>query len=138
VVARNFEVARDGGAVKLFQSHRNDYADGGQKRDFIHVDDVVDVIVWCLEKGPAHGLFNVGTGQAASFRELIEALFAAVGQPTNIAYVPMPESLRPRYQYFTEAPMASLRAAGYAAPFAAVGPAVAKYVRYLGGEDRYR
>lgn len=138
VLARNFETARDGAAVKLFQSHRNDVVDGGQKRDFVYVDDVVDVILWCLEKGPPHGLFNVGTGHATSFRELIEALFAAVNRPANIAYVPMPESLRPRYQYFTEAPMRALRAAGYAAAFTPADAAVRKYVAYLGSEDRYR
>ena len=80
-------------------------------------DDVVDVVLWCLDRGPAAGLFNVGTGQATSFRELIEALYAAAGTPPAIRYVPMPEALRPVYQYFTEASVAGLRAAGYARPF---------------------
>ncbi len=108
------------------------------RRDFIYVDDVVDVVLWCLEAGPRQGLFNVGTGTAVSFRELIEALFAAVGRAPNISYVPMPESLRAKYQYFTLAPLDSLRAAGYAAPFTNVGPAVARYVKYLSSNDRYR
>lgn len=138
VVGKNFDTALDGGVVKLFKSHRNDYVDGGQLRDFVYVDDVVDVVLWCLDKGPAHGLFNVGTGQATSFRKLIEALFAAVNRPANIEYVPMPESLRERYQYFTQAPMEALRRAGFEKPFTPVSDAVVKYVRYLGGEDRYR
>ena len=138
VVASSAAAAREGDTVRLFKSHRNDYVDGGQLRDFVSVDDVVDVTLWCLDKGPARGLFNVGTGQATSFRELIEALFAAVGRPPNIEYVPMPEQLRARYQYFTQAPMEAVRAAGYAKPFRPVPQAVANYVRYLGGEDRYR
>ncbi len=138
VVAKNHAAAVEGGEVKLFKSHRPDFVDGGQRRDFIYVDDVVDVVLWCLETGPRHGLFNVGTGTAVSFRELIEALFAAVGRAPNISYVPMPESLRARYQYFTQAPLDSLRAAGYDAPFTNVGPAVARYVKYLSGSDRYR
>lgn len=138
VVARNHEVVANGGTVKLFKSHRADYPDGGQKRDFIYVDDVVDVVLWCLEKGPRHGLYNVGTGRAATFRELIEALFAAAGRPPAISYFPMPEGLRERYQYFTEASTTALREAGYARPFTPVKEGVASYVRYLAGADRYR
>lgn len=138
VIAKNYATAAAGGEVKLFKSHRNDFADGGQMRDFVYVDDVVDVVLWFLEAGPGHGLFNVGTGTATSFRELIEALFSAVGQPPRISYVPMPEALRSKYQYFTEAPLTALRAAGYDAAFTPIGPAVATYVRYLSGSDRYR
>lgn len=138
VVAKNHATAAAGGEVKLFKSHRDDFVDGGQRRDFIYVDDLVDVVLWCLEAGPRHGLFNVGTGAATSFRELIEALFAAVGREPNISYVPMPEMLREKYQYFTQAPLDSLRAAGYSAPFTPVAPAVARYVKYLSGSDRYR
>jgi ADP-L-glycero-D-manno-heptose 6-epimerase len=138
VVAKNFEVAAAGGEVRLFKSHRNDFVDGGQKRDFVYVDDVVNVILWALTSGLKYGLFNVGTGQATSFRDLIEALYAAVGQQPKITYVPMPDMLRSKYQYFTEAPLASLRAAGYAKPFTPVGPAVARYAGYLSSSDPYR
>jgi len=138
VVAKNYANAASGGEIRLFKSHRNDYEDGGQKRDFIYVDDVVEVVLWCLAHGPAHGLFNVGTGLAATFRELIESLYAAVGQPPAIAYVPMPEALRGRYQYFTQASMRALLQAGYDRPFAPVRPAVAAYVRYLASADPYR
>jgi ADP-L-glycero-D-manno-heptose 6-epimerase len=138
VLAKNFETARDGQTVKLFKSHRPDFSDGGQKRDFVYVDDVVDVVLWCLESGPSSGLFNVGTGEATTFKDLLEGLFSAVRRPPDIAYIPMPEALREKYQYMTEAPIASLRAAGYGASFTPVARAIQKYVAYLGSNDRYR
>src|SRR5262249_44374983 len=138
VVAKNFERMTRGDEVKLFKSHRNDIADGGQMRDFIHVDDVVDVILWCLDHGPSYGLFNVGTSRASSFREFIEALFAAVGRAPAISYVPMPKGLRPSYQYFTQACIAALRSAGYARPFIPAAVAVARYAEVLSRADPYR
>jgi len=138
VVGKNYENVAQGGGVDLFKSHRAGIEDGGQRRDFISVDDVVAVTLWFLDHGPAHGLFNVGTGVAASFRELVEALFAAVGRPPKIHYVPMPEHLRERYQYYTCASTENLRRAGYAAPFANVMEGVARYASYLGAPDRFR
>lgn len=138
VVAKNYQAARAGGEVRLFKSHREGIVDGGQRRDFIYVNDVVDVILWCLDSAPGHGLFNVGTGRATSFRELIEALYEAVGQPPRIVYVPMPEALRDRYQYLTQASLEALRAAGYDRQFTPIGRAVADYVGYLAKDDRYR
>ena len=138
VLAKNYDTVAAGGEVKLFKSHRNDYVDGGQKRDFVYVDDVVEVILWALEQGPPTGLFNVGTGQATPFKDLIEALFAAANREPRIAYIPMPETLRGKYQYFTEAPLTNLHAAGYRRPFTPMREAVAAYVRYLANEDRYR
>ena len=138
VLAKNHATAAEGGEVKLFKSHRPDFADGGQRRDFIYVDDVVDVILWCLDQGPRYGLFNVGTGQATSFNELLGALFAAAGHPPRLSYFDMPEALRDKYQYFTQAPIAALRDAGYATPFTPIADAVARYVHYLSGPDRYR
>jgi ADP-L-glycero-D-manno-heptose 6-epimerase len=138
VLAKNYDTVANGGEVKLFKSHRNDYVDGGQKRDFVYVDDVVEVILWALEQGPRTGLFNVGTGQATPFKDLIEALFAAANSEPRIAYIPMPETLRGKYQYFTEAPLANLRAVGYRRPFTPMREAVAAYVHYLASEDRYR
>jgi ADP-L-glycero-D-manno-heptose 6-epimerase len=138
VVGKNYENVAQGGGVDLFKSHRAGIEDGGQRRDFISVDDVVAVTLWFLDHGPAHGLFNVGTGVAASFRELVEALFAAVGRPPNIRYVPMPEHLRERYQYYTCASTENLRSAGYAAPFANVAEGVARYADYLGAPDPFR
>jgi ADP-L-glycero-D-manno-heptose 6-epimerase len=138
VVAKNYAAAAGGGEIRLFESHRAGIPHGGQQRDFIYVDDVVDVVLWCLDHGPAAGLFNVGTGRATSFRELIEALYAAAGKPPAIRYVPMPETLRPVYQYFTEASVDGLRAAGYQRPFTPPPEGVARYVKYLASGDPYR
>lgn len=138
VVARNYDVARAGEAVKLFKSHRAGFADGGQKRDFIYVDDVINVIEWSIACDIDFGIFNVGTGKAATFQDLVEALFAAVGQTPKIEFVPMPETLRERYQYFTEASLKRLRQAGYNASFRDVAEGVAAYVTYLQSMDRYR
>jgi len=99
---------------------------------------VVEVILWALEQGPPTGLFNVGTGQATPFKDLIEALFAAANREPRIAYIPMPETLRGKYQYFTEAPLTNLHVAGFNRPFAPMRESVATYVRYLASEDRYR
>ena len=139
VVAKNFDQARRGQPVDLFKSHREGFADGGQLRDFIHVDDVVSVIRWFLDdpKSPSAGIYNVGTGRAQSFEELMNALFSSCGHQPNINYVPMPENIRDRYQYFTEASLVNLRAAGFAQPFADVNEGVARYVEVLARPDRY-
>lgn len=120
-----------GGPARLFRSDRPDVADGEQKRDFIHVDDCVAVIRWLLDSPSVSGLFNVGTGRARSFLDLAQALFAAMGRPVDIAFVPMPVHLRGQYQSFTQARMDRLRAAGYAAPFIGLEDGVARYVRHL-------
>lgn len=138
VVAKSHDIAAAGGEVKLFKSHRSDFTDGGQRRDFVLVDDVVDVVIWALNHGPDCALLNVGTGQATSFNDLIGALFAAVGRESRIAYIPMPEALRDRYQYATEAPLGALRKAGYRRPFTPLPEAVARYAGFLGAADRHR
>ena len=138
VVGKVYETAAQGGDVELFKSHRVGVEDGGQRRDFVSVDDVVKTTLWFLDHGPAHGLFNVGAGRATTFSAFVEALFKAMGKPPRIRYVPMPEALRERYQYFTEASLANLRCAGYSAPFATVDEGVAAYVGYLAGADRWR
>jgi len=138
VVGKLYQTAAQGGEVELFKSHRAGVEDGGQRRDFVSVDDVVKTTLWFLDHGPAHGLFNVGTGRATTFRAFVEALFKAIGKSPLIRYVPMPEALRDRYQYFTEASLANLRRAGYAAPFAAVDEGVAAYVGCLSSDDACR
>jgi ADP-L-glycero-D-manno-heptose 6-epimerase len=128
-----------GEAARLFKSHRPDYADGGQLRDFIWVGDCVDIVLWLLDNPGVNGLFNCGTGQARSFADLASAVFAAHGKKPKIEYVPMPEPLRAKYQYFTEARMNRLRAAGYGKPFFALEDGVARYVRdFLAADDPYR
>jgi ADP-L-glycero-D-manno-heptose 6-epimerase len=139
IVAKNNAPVTAGETVGLFQSHRPDYEHGGQLRDFVYVQDCVDVALWLLRDTPRSGLYNVGTGQARSFKSLVEALASACGQLPRIDYVPMPEVLRPRYQYFTEARMDRLRAAGYNQPFQSIEDGVGDYVRrFLSQSDPYR
>jgi len=128
-----------GGPALLFKSHNPDYPDGGQQRDFVWSGDCVDVVLWLLDNRRVNGLFNVGTGQARSFADLARAVFAALDRPERIDYVPTPEAIRDRYQYFTEARMARLRAAGYERPFTTLEDGVERYVRaFLATEDPYR
>ncbi|WP_027192710.1 ADP-glyceromanno-heptose 6-epimerase [Megalodesulfovibrio gigas] len=138
VALQAFEQIRDAGRVKLFASHREDYADGGQLRDFVSVKDCAAVMAWLLEHPEACGIFNVGTGQARSFRDLATAVFQAMGREPAIDYIPMPEPLRAGYQYFTQAGMTRLRNAGYAAPFQTLEAAVTDYVQgHLLTDDWY-
>jgi ADP-L-glycero-D-manno-heptose 6-epimerase len=111
VVFKAFNQIQASGRVKLFKSYLPEYPDGGQQRDFIYVKDCVDVIWWLLEQRIG-GLFNLGTGQARSWLELASAVFSALDRPPQIEFIEMPEALRGRYQYFTEAPMAKLQATG--------------------------
>lgn len=139
LVAKRFEDAKAARPVRLFKSYRAGIADGEQKRDFIYVDDAVAVVRWLLDTPSVSGIFNVGTGAAGSFRELMTAMFAALGSAPNIDYVDMPDAIRGSYQYFTQAEMGRLRAAGYSAPFTPLAAAVKRYVTgYLDRADRYR
>jgi ADP-L-glycero-D-manno-heptose 6-epimerase len=139
LVAQRFEDAESGRPIRLFKSHREGFADGEQKRDFLYVDDAVAVIRWALGTPAVSGIFNVGTGKARSFRDLMGALFAALGREPVIDYVDMPESIRDFYQYFTEAEIGNLRRAGFRAEFAELETGVTRYVNgYLGRADRYR
>jgi ADP-L-glycero-D-manno-heptose 6-epimerase len=127
-----------GEPATLFRSHRPDYEDGGQLRDFIYVKDVVDVVTWLFDSPQVQGLYNVGTGEARSFADLARAVFAAEGREPDIRYIDTPESIRDKYQYFTQADMAKLRAAGYERPFTSLEDGVRDYVQgYLQAEDRY-
>ncbi|MGA8614208.1 MAG: ADP-glyceromanno-heptose 6-epimerase [Xanthobacteraceae bacterium] len=139
LVAKRFDEARSGTPVRLFKSHRAGIADGEQKRDFIYVDDAVAVVRWLLDTPTVSGIFNVGTGEARSFRDLITAMFAALGREPAIEYIDMPLSIRDSYQYFTQAETENLRRAGYNAHFTALEEAVRRYVTsYLDRADRYR
>lgn len=130
VVHKGFEQIRDTGRLKLFKSYRPDYPDGGQKRDFVYVKDVVDVVLWFYEKQPAiGGIYNLGTGRAQTWNDLGDALFKAMGKPKQIDYVEMPEKLRGQYQYFTEADLSKLKGAGCPVPFRNLEAGVADYVR---------
>ncbi|WHZ19959.1 MAG: ADP-L-glycero-D-manno-heptose-6-epimerase [Rhodanobacteraceae bacterium] len=139
VVAHAYPVAAAGNEVGLFKSYRDGIADGEQKRDFIFVDDCVDVVLWLLDHPAVNGLFNVGTGQARSFADLIRALFAALDRPVRIRYKDMPDAIRDHYQYFTQARMTRLREAGFTQPFKPIEEGVRIYVQqYLSQADSYR
>jgi len=139
VLARRFDDIRAGRVVQLFKSHRDGIADGDQRRDFIYVDDVVRVILWLLATPSVCGLFNIGTGTARSFRDLVLSAYAALGTTANIDYVDMPEAIRDSYQYFTQSEVDRLRGAGYNGGFTPLEDAVALYVEgYLDRADRFR
>ena len=126
------------GGMKLFRSHRPDFKDGEQSRDFIYVKDVVAVLQWFLEKRPANGIFNLGTGKARSFRDLAEATFRALDLEPNITFIDTPEDIRDTYQYYTQADLLRLRATGYHEPFYGLEEGVADYVqRYLRTETTW-
>jgi len=139
VVAQKYPSVAAGESVTLFTSHHPDYPDGGQMRDFVYVEDCVEVILWLLGRPKLSGLYNLGCGEARSFADLARAIAAAAGVPSRIVYVPMPEAIRPNYQYFTRASMQKLRDAGYDRKFTSIEDGVRRYVeRYLAGPDRYR
>jgi len=139
LVAKRFDAAKAGKPVQLFKSHRAGIADGEQKRDFIYVDDAIAVVHWLMQTPAVSGIFNVGTGVARSFRDLMTAMFAALQRPPAIEYIDMPAAIRDSYQYFTQAETANLRRAGYNADFTPLETAVARYVTcYLDRDNRYR
>jgi len=139
VLARRFDDIKAGRVVQLFKSHREGIADGDQRRDFIYVDDVVRVMMWLLATPSVSGIYNVGTGKARSFRDLMLSAYAALGTSANILYVDMPEQIRGSYQYFTQSDVGRLQRAGYNGGFTALEDAVGTYVRgFLDSADRFR
>jgi ADP-L-glycero-D-manno-heptose 6-epimerase len=136
VVLHAFDQIRAGGSVKLFKSHRDGIADGHQKRDFIAVEDVLDVLHFAREKPIERGIYNLGSGEARTFLDLARAVFAALGKSEKIIFVPTPEEIRERYQYFTEARMDRLREQGYRKPFTSLEQGVAMYVKRLEAASR--
>jgi ADP-L-glycero-D-manno-heptose 6-epimerase len=139
VLARRFDDIRGGRVVQLFKSHREGIADGDQRRDFVYVDDVVRVMMWLLATPSISGIFNVGTGKARSFRDLMLSAYAALGTAPNIQYVDMPEAIRGSYQYFTQSNVDRLQRAGYNGGFTALEGAVETYVKdFLDRADRFR
>ncbi len=121
------QVLRDG-EIALFKSYRSDYRDGEQERDFIHVDDAVAMTLFFFDRPDVCGLFNCGTGVARTWVDLAKSLFVAMKAPVRIRFVEMPESIRDKYQYHTQADMTKLRNAGYATPFLSIEEGVRRYV----------
>jgi ADP-L-glycero-D-manno-heptose 6-epimerase len=129
VVFHKFNEVASGQPARLFRSDRAGIADGEQSRDFVHVEDCVAAMLWLLENPGVSGIFNVGSGRARTFLDLVRAMFDAMGRPPEIEFVDMPPDLIGRYQYFTEAPMGRLRDAGYDRPATALEEGVRSYVR---------
>jgi ADP-L-glycero-D-manno-heptose 6-epimerase len=112
LVHKAFQQIRATGTVKLFKSYQGEYGDGEQKRDFVYVKDCINVLWWLLNHRDATGIFNLGTGYARTWNDLVRAVFTAMDREPHIEYIDMPESIRKQYQYFTEAEMDKLRSHG--------------------------
>ena len=139
VVSQVYANATDGQPAVLFKSHNPDYADGGQLRDFIWIGDCIDIVTWLLENQDVNGIYNCGTGKARSFEDLTKAVSDALGKKPDIKYVDTPPEIRAKYQYFTEAKMDRLCAAGYDNPFTTLEDGVGQYVTgFLDTDDTYR
>lgn len=150
VIFHSFNQIKNNGEVKLFKSHKEEFKDGEQLRDFIYVMDVVKVIFWMMNQSIIQdeqstennelfsGIYNLGTGKARTFNDLVSATFSALEIENNIVYIDMPEDIRDKYQYFTEATMLKLKHAGYTEPFTSLEEGVTNYVRnYLVAEKYY-
>ncbi|MBT9444122.1 MAG: ADP-glyceromanno-heptose 6-epimerase [Hyphomonadaceae bacterium] len=131
VALQLFETISKGENVKLFRSHRPDFKDGGQSRDFVYVADCVSVVEWLLTQRQIGGIFNVGSGQARSFLDLASAAFTTLDLPADIAFTDTPIEIRDKYQYFTQANIDNLRAAGYTADFYTLEAGVRDYMTFL-------
>jgi ADP-L-glycero-D-manno-heptose 6-epimerase len=139
VAAQIWPHVREGHSVQLFKSYRADVPDGGQKRDFVYVRDVADVTEWLMNNPQVNGVYNLGSGMARSFADMAGAVFKAAGRAPQIEYTPMPPAIRDKYQYFTQARMERLAAAGYTKPMTPLEEGIEDYVsRYLGQPDPYR
>lgn len=137
VVHKAFEQIRDEGVVRLFKSKNPDYKDGEQKRDFIYVKDAVDITLWFLKNKDKNGLYNVGSGKARTWNDLVTALFNALEKPINISYIEMPKHLEHKYQYFTQARIDKLWKAGYTKPFFSLEEGITDYVKNYLLKEKY-
>jgi len=138
VIFHTYQQIRSTGGMKLFKSHRPDYADGHQSRDFIYVKDILYIITFFIQNPTTEsGIYNFGTGQARTFLDLARNTFVAMGIPENISYIDTPIDIRDTYQYFTEANMTKLRDAGYTKPFYSLEDGVQEYVKDYLMRDRY-
>ena len=138
VIFHAYKQIKDTGKMKLFASHNPDYKDGEQIRDFIYVKDVVSVCQWLMENKPQSALYNLGTGTARTFLDLVKNTFSAMDKKADISFIPTPEDIRNKYQYFTEADMSKLINAGYHQPFYTLEEGVKDYVsNYLVNEEIY-
>ena len=129
VIWHSYNQIKKDGEVKLFRSHRPDFRDGEQLRDFIYVKDVIAVCYWLMQRQPESAIYNLGTGKARTFADLVTATFSALDMKPNIRFIDMPEDIREKYQYFTEANMQKLRDAGYKNEFYSLEDGIRDYVQ---------
>ena len=132
-----FEQINAAGKVRLFKSHKSEYNDGEQQRDFIYIKDAVDMTLFFLDNPQIAGLYNIGTGKARNWNDLASAVFVAMGKPVNIEYIDMPDSIRNQYQYFTQAEMSKLNNAGYKKQIISLEDAIKDYVQNYLQKDGY-
>ncbi len=137
VIFHSYHQINTTGKAKLFRSHNPAYRDGEQLRDFIYVKDVVRICVWLMQHQPENGLYNTGTGKARTFLDLVRALYASLGMAEQIEFIDTPADIRDKYQYFTEADMHKLLAAGYDQPFYSLEAGIAEYVTDYLCNNRY-
>lgn len=146
VIFHSFNQIKENGKVKLFRSHKEGFKDGEQLRDFIYVKDVISVCFWMMQETNkistssmklSNGLYNLGTGKARSFNDLVKATFAGLDKEPVIEYIDMPEDIRDKYQYFTEASMGKLHHAGYHHDFYSLEAGVDDYVRHYLNKNLY-
>ena len=131
VICKAFPRVRDEGKIKLFKSYNKAYADGEQKRDFIYVKDAIEVMYYLFTNPKVTGIFNLGTGKARSWNDLAKAMFAALDKEPVIEYIEMPENLREKYQYFTQADMTKLSETGCRHAFSSLEDSIKDYLEYL-------
>ncbi|MHC4627868.1 MAG: ADP-glyceromanno-heptose 6-epimerase [Planctomycetota bacterium] len=136
-IVKAFEQINAAGVVRLFKSYEGDYADGEQLRDFIYIKDAVDMTLFFLDNRQLGGLYNVGTGEARTWNDLVTAVFVAMGKEPSIEYIDMPDSIRNQYQYFTEADVSKLRRSGYDKQITSLEDAIKDYVQNYLSEERY-
>jgi len=137
VIFHAFNQINETGKVRLFRSHKPEYKDGEQLRDFVYVKDVANVILFLMQNKPESGLYNLGTGKARTFLDLAKATFVALDKKPNIEFIDTPADIRDKYQYFTEAKMTKLRKAGFEKPFTSLEAGVEDYVRNYLVEGKY-
>ena len=137
VIFHSFNQIKSSGKVKLFRSHKPEYKDGEQLRDFVYVKDVVDICYWLMNEKPAPGLYNLGTGKARTFKDLVTAIFKSLNKEPVIEFIDTPLDIRDKYQYFTEADMTKLRDAGYKEDFYSLEEGVETYVKNFLIEKKY-
>jgi ADP-L-glycero-D-manno-heptose 6-epimerase len=138
VIFHAYNQIKETGKIKLFRSHDPDFKNGEQKRDFIYVKDVVDVLYFLMTNKVKSGIYNLGTGKARTFLDLAKATFHATGTEENIEFIDTPEDIRNKYQYFTEADMSKLSGTGYFLPFSTLEQGIDDYVKYFLLQERYK